>query len=59
LPSVTKKTNNFKHRRQLGNLFHRVAFTDVICVVDPPRGGIGPKAINQIRKNEAVRKLVR
>ena len=41
------------------NLFKRIAFSEVICVLDPPRGGLGPKAINHIRRNEAITKLVR
>jgi hypothetical protein len=41
------------------NLFKRIAFAEVICVLDPPRGGLGPKAINHIRRNEAITKLVR
>ncbi len=48
----------FSAEDHLGNLFKRIAFTEVICVLDPPRGGLGPKAINHIRKNDAIKKLV-
>ena len=49
----------FSAEEHLVNLFKRIAFSEVICVLDPPRGGLGPKAINHIRRNEAITKLVR
>merc|ERR1719510_885910 len=42
----------------LPNLWRRVAFTEAICIVDPPRAGIGSKAIQSIRKNSTVSKVV-
>ena len=42
----------------LPNLWRRVTFSEAICIVDPPRAGIGSKAIQSIRKNSSVTKIV-
>ena len=42
----------------LPNLWKRVAFSEAIVVIDPPRAGLGPKAIQAIRKNETVTKVI-
>ena len=42
----------------LPNLWRRVTFSEVTCIIDPPRAGIGSKAIQSIRKNESVTKII-
>ena len=42
----------------LPNLWRRVAFSEAICIIDPPRAGIGPKAIQSIRKNSSISKVI-
>ena len=35
-----------------------IASISQICVVDPPLGGIGPKGINHLRKEDRIKKIV-
>lgn len=42
----------------LQSLWRRVAFTEAICVIDPPRSGVGPKAVQSIRKNTSIAKII-
>ena len=42
----------------LPNLWRRVTFSEAICVIDPPRAGIGSKAIQSIRKYASVTKVI-
>ena len=42
----------------LHNVWKRIAFSEAICVIDPPRAGIGTKAIQSIRRNGAVTKVI-
>ena len=42
----------------LPNLWRRVAFAEAICIIDPPRSGIGAKAVQSIRKNTSISKVI-
>lgn len=42
----------------LSSVMHRATKKDVIAIVDPPRAGLHNKALEQLRKNQKLNKLV-
>ncbi len=42
----------------LPNLWQRVIFKEVVCLCEPPRSGLSAKAVNHLRKEARVKKIV-